>query len=786
VTPAIAGVTPRTPSLDATHSHALRPRRQPPSKPDALSSTAPIRVPVSQRWFHEPVAVPSLPIDPVSLSLPLSQSVGPVGISSPPASETSAAVLEPPLLLAATTRGTLVDQIMEIRPCPAEVSGSVPDPDEICRGLDATTLPTLTPRQSWMLEDDPRSEIEADEDWHRANQHWNFRHDKYEAAIAAEMGPLPVTTSLLHTFAQAVASSTASHVPLDLSHAYLPPVAPQEPVPSFMVEMSRWPSFPRQQVSHLNTKVLRRILAARESIFKYGIYLPRNDRDADASPESLRWNSGRQLEWLRLKKVEAFEYDWTKERLAREYPDYLFSDIGHLFYIYDYKISGEHRVRLVFDGSREGINTYDETYSPTVRPESIRLFHVYAVEMGWDIKQYDVSQAFLQSPVDYDIFVYPPRANVEFPGQLLKLRLALYGAKQSSALFFKLLNGFLLSLGFVSSTLDACFYKRDDALLIVHVDDMRCAGTPEVLQSIHEALFARFKITTGDGNRFLGMDTRYDLHAGVLSMGMETYILSTMDRFATFDLTLGIPYREIVGCLLWIVLCVVGPELVRVKDLARRSNAPTLSDYNDAVKVLKRIHKHRSSVILFKRGFAGREMVPSQTRPDPITISPSSLLALGALSPDHLSSSTHSQSDVYASFDAMQPRLEISTPVLPITSRFTITAYTDASFAVGEEKESVSGFVLYVNGTPVMWGSMRQTSGADSTCAAEFVAASVCCKQLLHVENVSFLWDRLSEAVHCVHGLSSQPDHCHEFDENGPHPPRCHLLSLGSMHGDKW
>ncbi len=285
------------------------------------------------------------------------------------------------------------------------------------------------------------------------------------------------------------------------------------------------------------------------------------------------------------------------DRLTREYPHYLFSDIGHLFYIYDYKFSGEHRVRLVFDGSRQGINTYDETYSPTVRPESIRLFHVYAVEMGWDIRQYDVPQAFLQSPVDHDIFVYPPRANVEFPGQLLKLRLALYGAKQSSALFFKLLNSFLLSLGFVSSTLDACFYKRDDALLIVHVDDMRCAGTPEALQFVHEALFTRFKITTGDGSRFLGMDTHYDLSAGILTMGMDTYIQSTMDRFATFDPTLGIPYREIVGCLLWIALCVVGPELVRVKDLARRSNDPTLSDYNDAVKVLKRIHKRRSSAI---------------------------------------------------------------------------------------------------------------------------------------------------------------------------------------------
>ncbi len=101
--------------------------------------------------------------------------------------------------------------------------------------------------------------------------------------------------------------------------------------------------------------------------------------------------------------------------------------------------------------------------------------------------------------------MYPPRANVEFSGQILKLRLALYGAKQSSALFYKLLNGFLLSLGFISSTLDACFYKRSDALIIVHVDDMRCSGMPAAITEIHAALLQRFNITTGDGTRFLGM-----------------------------------------------------------------------------------------------------------------------------------------------------------------------------------------------------------------------------------------------------------------------------------------
>jgi hypothetical protein len=357
--------------------------------------------------------------------------------------------------------------------------------------------------------------------------------------------------------------------------------------------------------------------------------------------------------------VGAFEYDWIKARLSREYPHYLPSEIGHLFYIYDYKFSGEHRVRLVFDGSRQSPNTYDDTYSPTVRQESIRLFHVYSVEMEWDIRQFDVPQAFLQSPVDHDIFVYPPRGNSKFPGQILKLRLALYGAKQSSALFYKLLNGVLISLGFVSSTLDACFYKRTDVLIIVHVDDMRCSGTPAAVAEIHAALFARFIITTSDGTRFLGMDTAYDLYAGVLTMGMQTYIAATMERFSNFDLTLGLSYREIVGCLLWIVLCVNGPDLVRVKDLAKRCNAPSSTDYQDAVKVLRRLFKRRSSVIFFKRGYAGRELIPSSTRPSPDASDPPDkpVLSLASAVPSNLGHL--SQLDVLDHSDDMEATLDI-------------------------------------------------------------------------------------------------------------------------------
>ncbi len=62
--------------------------------------------------------------------------------------------------------------------------------------------------------------------------------------------------------------------------------------------------------------------------------------------------------------------------------------------------------------------------------------------------------------------------------------------------------------------------------------------------------------------------------------------------------------------------------------------------------------------------------------------------------------------------------------------------YADASFAVGELKQSVSGYVIYLNGVPILWGSLKQTIVVNSSCSAEFVAASIACKQLLHVENM--------------------------------------------------
>jgi hypothetical protein len=517
----------------------------------------------------------------------------------------------------------------------------------------------------------------------------------------------------------------------------------------------------------LSPRQVRRVLAARETLFKFGTFVPRNDREANASPESHRWKAGRDLEWLRLNEQETFELDWDLDRVRKEYPSYKKADIGHCFYVYDYKYSGEHRVRLVFDGSRQSADTYSDTYAPTARQESVRLFHCFSVEESYSIGQYDVPQAFLKAFMDHVIFAYPPKGQSTFAGQLLKVKRALYGGKQSAYLWFQMVNDFLLELGFAASPLDQCFYKRHDAVLILYCDDLRIGASPSVLFSLHQALFDKFGVTTAPGTRFLGMDTHYDLEKGMLKISMETYITMMVERFEQFDLSAGVPFRELVGSLLWVTLCVMGPELLRVKDLARRCNSYTPDDYKQALKVMHRVSDRKNHGLIFSRGSAGKEVVPSSSRaPMPCVDSVSSddiglpidgsqnevgqKLLCKVLVPD-------SPLSPYAVPDP--DGVDLDRVRLPVNPRYTITVYGDASFAIGEMKQSVSGFVIYLNGTPLLWGSLKQTIVVDSSCSAEFVAASIAVKQLLHAENmIGFLgftcfkpYRMYTDSMACLH-----------------------------------
>ncbi|KAK1611666.1 hypothetical protein QYE76_035339 [Lolium multiflorum] len=137
------------------------------------------------------------------------------------------------------------------------------------------------------------------------------------------------------------------------------------------------------------------------------------------------------------------------------------------------------KARLVAKGfkQRHGID-YDDTYSPVIKPTTIRVILTLAVQRGWQIRQLDVDNAFLHGHLEEDVYMVQPPGYVDqrFPHHVCKLEKSLYGLKQAPRAWFARLSTRLQELGFVPSKADVSLfiYKHDRVtiFMLVYVNDI--------------------------------------------------------------------------------------------------------------------------------------------------------------------------------------------------------------------------------------------------------------------------------------------------------------------------
>lgn len=124
----------------------------------------------------------------------------------------------------------------------------------------------------------------------------------------------------------------------------------------------------------------------------------------------------------------------------------------------------KYKVRLVAKGFHQvaGFN-FTETFSPVIKPTTIRVILTLALTKGWSVKQLDVNSAFLNGTLKEEVYMEQPLGflDPQQPTLVCKLHKALYGLKQAHRAWFDKLYSALVSFGFVSARSDQSFFYQN-------------------------------------------------------------------------------------------------------------------------------------------------------------------------------------------------------------------------------------------------------------------------------------------------------------------------------------
>uniref|UniRef100_A0A251T5P9 non-specific serine/threonine protein kinase n=1 Tax=Helianthus annuus TaxID=4232 RepID=A0A251T5P9_HELAN len=193
--------------------------------------------------------------------------------------------------------------------------------------------------------------------------------------------------------------------------------------------------------------------------------------------------------------------------------------------------------RLVVNGKSQTVGIdCDDTFSPVVKPATIRTVLSLAVSRAWPIHQLDVKNAFLHGHLNETVYMHQPAGFTDkrYPNFVCRLKKSLYGLKQAPRAWYNRFASYITSHGFKSSKCDNSLFVYSHgphtAYLLLYVDDIvLTASSDSFLKQIIQTLSREFAMTDlGRLHHFLGIKVTHTAHG--LFLNQEQYAKEIINR----------------------------------------------------------------------------------------------------------------------------------------------------------------------------------------------------------------------------------------------------------------
>ena len=359
------------------------------------------------------------------------------------------------------------------------------------------------------------------------------------------------------------------------------------------------------------------------------------------------------------------------------------------------------KARLVARGFSQihGVD-YEDTFAPTVKFDTLRVFLAIAAMEDLELHQVDVNNAFTESFLKETIYMSPPPGVKVRPGCALRVLRSLYGLKQAARDWHDRCVTALSELGFAQCAADPCLliHGSKGIMLLLYVDDIAIASKSlSNIKWFKHDFQCVFKVKDlGEMKKILGIQITRNRKARTLRMDQTHYLHDVLER------------------------------LNMRQDKHKATDLP-MNGY-DALRPAEpedvRINQHE-----YQQAIGSLMYAAIHTRPD-------IAFALNRLSQYLSDPAEHHGHALKKLMRYVRSTIDLGI-TYGVSGSMELVGYSDSDYASDRlDRKSILAYIYMLGGGPVSWMSRKQKSVATSTTEAEYMALSTCAKEGLWISQV--------------------------------------------------